>query len=255
MMKQKKIVFLAASVLAAGIAIGKAPEIERNRIDTLVAEELENASLSPDTQKPDAEMLRKSITLQLQTLEILKNEALKLGLDKKPDIQARLKNVEAQFYATQYALHLEREVEVNEAELREIYDRQTRAVKIQQVNFASAQEALQAQQLLLKGLSFDGLMKRYPSPDQISDFVSPDLLPPELAKIVTQMSRGQVTREPVQLNGRYYLFKLAASERNPDAPPFEQVKNILVRQTKQQQMQQQIDELLQKHGMPKLHDL
>ncbi|SUA36750.1 putative peptidyl-prolyl isomerasen [Neisseria zoodegmatis] len=255
MMKQKKLVFLAASVLAAGIAIGKAPEIERSRIDTAVAEELERASFSHQGQLPDADKLRKSVTLQLQTVEILKNEALKLGLDKNPEVQARFKNAEAQFYATQYALHLEQETKVDEAEIRAAYDRQTRAVKIQQVNFASPEEVLHAQQLLLKGLSFDQLMQRYPSPDQVSGFISPDHLPPELAKVISQMSRGQVTREPVQLNGRFYLFKLAASERNPDAPPFEQVKDILIRQAKQYKMQQQIDELLQKHGMPKLGNL
>ena len=94
-------------------------------------------------------------------------------------------------------------------------------------------------------------MQRYPDPEQISGFISPDQLPPDLASVINGMSRGQVTREPVQLNGRFYLFKLAASERNPDAPPFEQVKDILIRQAKQQKMQQQVDELLQKHGMTK----
>lgn len=251
MMKQKKIAFLAASLLAAGIAIGKAPEIERSRIDALVAEEMDNAAMMPGSPKPDAETLRKNITLQLQTIEILKNEALKIGLDKKPEVQAHFKNAQAQFYATQYALHLEREARVDEADIRAVYDRQTRAVKIQQVNFATAEEARQAQQLLLKGLSFDGLMQRYPDPEQISGFISPDQLPPALAGVINGMSRGQVTREPVQLNGRFYLFKLAASERNPDAPPFEQVKDILIRQAKQQKMQQQVDELLQKHGMTK----
>lgn len=255
MMKQKKLVFLAASVLAVGIAIGKAPEIERSRIDTAVAEELEKVSLGPQGQMPDADKLRKSVTLQLQTFEILKNEALKLGLDKKPKVQARFKNAEAQFYATQYALHLEQQIKVDEAEILTAYDRQTRAVKIQQVNFASAEEALQAQQLLLKGLSFDQLMQRYPDANQLSDFVSPAHLEPELAKVVSQMSRGQVTREPIHFNGRFYLFKLAALERNPDAPPFEQVKDILIRRAKQYKMQQQIDELLQKHDMPKLGNL
>ena len=92
MMKRKKIAFLAASLLAAGIAIGKAPEIERSRIDALVAEEMDNAAMMPGSPKPDAETLRKNITLQLQTIEILKNEALKIGLDKKPEVQAHFKN-------------------------------------------------------------------------------------------------------------------------------------------------------------------
>lgn len=252
MKKQKKIIFFAAAALAAGIAIGKVPEIERSRVDALVAEELENASLMPDGQKPDVESLRKNITLQLQTVEILKNEALKIGLDKKPEVQAHFKNAEAQFYATQYALHLEREAQVNEADIRAAYDSQTRAVKIQQVNFATVEEARQAQQLLLKGLSFDGLMQRYPSPEQIGGFISPNQLPPVLADVINRMSRGQVTREPVEMNGRFYLFKLTASERNPDAPPFEQIKDILIRKAKQEKMQQQIDELLQKEGLTKL---
>lgn len=250
-MKHKYTTLVTASVLAAaGLAVAKAPEIESGRIDSMVAQVLQQADAAPGTQRPDGAAIRKNVILQLQTAEVLKNEALKAGLDKDAEVQNQLKNVEAQFYAMQYALYLERNTEVSEAELRAGYEQQTRVIKLQQVHFASAEEAREAQALLLKGLSFEALMKRYPNPEQAFDgLVSPQQLPPEMAQLVNGMTRGQVTREPVQMNGRFYLFKLAASERSPDAPPFEQVKPFLAQQVKQQKVQEQIEKILKANGI------
>ncbi len=251
MMKHKYTTLAAAAVLAAaGLAVAKAPEIDRGRIDSMVAQVLQQADNTPGTQRPDGAAIRKNVILQLQTAEVLKNEAFKAGLNKDAEVQNQFKNVEAQFYAMQYALYLERNTEVSEAELRAGYDRQTRVVKLQQVHFPSAEEARKAQELLLKGLSFDELMKRYPNPEQaFADFISPQQLPPVMAQLVDGMTRGQVTREPVNMDGKFYLFKLAASERNPEAPPFEQVKPFLTQQVKQQKVQEQIEKILKENGV------
>ncbi|MBF0802813.1 MULTISPECIES: peptidyl-prolyl cis-trans isomerase [unclassified Neisseria] len=250
-MKQKYTTLAVAAVLAAvGPAVGKVPEIDQGRIDSMVAQVLQQADGMPGTQRPDGAAIRKNVILQLQTAEVLKNEAFTAGLHKDAEVQNQFKNVEAQFYAMQYALYLERNTETSEAELREGYDRQTRVVKLQQVYFATAEEARKAQELLLKGLSFDGLIKRYPNSEQgFSDFIPQQQLAPEMAKLVGGMTRGQVSREPVEMNGKFYLFKLAALERNPEAPPFEQVKPLLAQQVKQQKVQEQIEKILKENGI------
>lgn len=250
-MKYRYTAFTVAAVFAAaGLVAAKAPEIERGRIDSMVAQELQRMDAEPGTQRPDGAAIRKNVILQLQTAEVLKNEAVKAGLDKDAEVQNQLKNVEAQFYAMQYALYLERQTEVSEAELRADYERQTRVVKLQQVYFATAEEARKAQELLLKGMSFDELMKRYPNPEQaFSDFISPQQLPPAMSRLIGGMTRGQITREPLHMDGKFYLFKLAASERNPEAPPFEQVKPLVAQQVKQQKVQEQIEKILKENGI------
>lgn len=241
-------------VLGAAVAcwaIAAAPEIDSKRIDSMVAEVLRHADANPhQTHKPDGKAIRADVVKRLQTFEVLKNEAFKAGLDKDEAVQSRLKNLEAQFYAGQYAEYLERSVQVEEADLRRLYDQQTRLIKLQQVAFPSEAAAREAQALLLKGLSFDALMKRYPNPDQAYDgLISPQQLPPQLAGVIGAMNRGDVSREPVKIGGAFYLFKLSAVERNPEAQPFETVKNSLAYAAKQQKVQQKIEQILRDNGI------
>lgn len=147
----------ALALALAGFALAQAPQIDKGRIDSMVAQVLKQADADPNTShQPDGAQIRREVTLQLQSLEVLKNEAFKAGLDKKPEVQNQLKNVEAQFYAAQYVNHLENSTEVNEAEVRAAYEQQTRIIKLQQVQFDSAQAALEAHLLEKEfGTKFD----------------------------------------------------------------------------------------------------
>lgn len=247
----KKVLVSALILATTGFAAAQAPEIDKGRIDSMVNQVLQQAQNNPNiTQKPDGAAIRRDVTRQLQSYDILKAEAIKAGLDKDPNVQNQLKNLEAQFYAAQYAAYLERNTEVSDAAVRSAYDRETQMIKLQQVQFDSAKSALDAQQLLLKGLTFDELMKRFPNPEQkFTDFISPQQLPPQLAQLASSMTRGQVTRDPVQINGKFYLFKLADVERNPKAPPFDRVKGQLAQRARQEVVQQKIAQLLKNSGI------
>ena len=123
-------------------------------------------------------------------------------------------------------------------------------IKLQQVGFATEDEARQAQQLLLKGLSFEGLMKRYPNDEQAFDgFIMAQQLPEPLSSQFAAMNRGDVTRNPVKLGERYYLFKLSEVGKNPDAQPFELVRNQLEQGLKQEKARLKIDALLEENGV------
>ncbi|QEY24172.1 peptidyl-prolyl cis-trans isomerase [Neisseria animalis] len=245
--------FCAAAL--AGFALAKAPEIDPARVDSMVAQILKQADQSPDqTHRPDGKALRQDVITRLQTLEVLKNEAIKLGLDKDPEVQHQFETMQAQFYAGQYTDWLERQTEVSERDLRRFYDQQTRMIKLQQVSFESEADAFAAQELLLKGLSFEELMQRHPNDEQAFDqFIMPQQLSGEVAAAVETLNRGDVTRTPVALHGRYYLFKLSAVERNPEAQPFELVRRQVEREFKQQKVRHQIDRLLQDNGITPPH--
>ena len=123
--KPKTAVLAILALSTVGLATAKAPEIDPARIDSMVAEVLRQADQHPNqTAKPDGQAIRKDVVTRLQTLEILKNEAIKAGLDKDAEVQNQFKNVEAEFYANQYAAYLERQTAVDDAELRRFYDQQ-----------------------------------------------------------------------------------------------------------------------------------
>lgn len=94
-------------------------------------------------------------------------------------------------------------------------------------------------------------MERYPNPDQpaMQEPLPIGRLPVEIANIVGNMQKGDVSREPVAYQNEFYLFKITASEQAQDAPPFEQVKEAVIRQVKQQKAQEQIDQLLKANGI------
>ncbi len=249
-MKQKIILSLLTTAVL-GTAVAQAPQIDAARIDSMVANAIKQAEQNPQMQgQVNGAEIRKEVTKQLQTFEILKAEALKAGVDKDAEVQNQLKNLEAQFYAAKYAEHLEKTISIDEADIRSLYDANTRTVKIQQVNFKTAAEAKAAQDLLLKGLSFDELIKRYPGEEpQLGDFVHPQQLPPQFANVISSMVRGEVTHEPVSFNGKFYLIKLSAEQRDPKVQPYEQVKDSLIQQAKQKKVSDQILKLLKDNGI------
>ena len=177
--KPKTAVLAILTLSTVGLATAKVPEIDPARIDSMVAEVLRQADQHPNqTAKPDGQAIRKDVVTRLQTLEVLKNEAIKAGLDKDAEVQNQFKNVEAEFYANQYAAYLERQTAVDDAELRRFYDQQTRIIKLQQVSFASAEEVRAAQELLL---FVDGARLGYALPPEVSDLTLPALA--ELADV------------------------------------------------------------------------
>ena len=112
-------------------------------------------------------------------------------------------------------------------------------------------EALAAQQLLLKGLSFEKLMERHPNPAQaqLAKPVALAELPPELAAAAAPMQRGEISRKPVPFQGGFYLLKIAAVEQAADAPPFDQLKDQIAALLKQRKTQEKIAALLKEHGI------
>lgn len=248
-MLKSKILAGVIAVSLTGLAIAK-PEIEAARIDSMVKEITAQIGNAPDQPKPDAKEIRQQVEKRLMMMEALKAEALKAGLDKQPEVQYQLKNLEAQFYAAKFVDDLTAKVQINEQDLRDTYDQFNRVIQLQQVHFDTAEKAREAQQLLLKGMSFENLMKRFPNPEQqFKDYINPQQLPPEIGSVVATMSRGDVTKDPILLNGQYYLFKLSAIGTAPDAKPFEQVKDQLVNAAKQKKVDEQIRAILKANGI------
>lgn len=131
-MKQKKTAAAVIAAMLAGFAAAKAPEIDPALVDTLVAQIMQQADRHAEqSQKPDGQAIRNDAVRRLQTLEVLKNRALKEGLDKDKDVQNRFKIAEASFYAEEYVRFLERSETVSESALRQFYERQIRMIKLQ----------------------------------------------------------------------------------------------------------------------------
>ncbi len=157
--------------------------------------------------------------------------------------------MQAQFYANAYVEHLRAKIEVSDSDLRQTYDMLSREIKLLPIEFKDEAAANAGLERLKKGLSFEALMKEVNPQSPTDVWMSPQQLPPPVAQIVAQLKDGQITGNVVNLEGHAYLFKLAGARRNADAPPFEQVKEQLRDQARQQKVQAEIAKLLQEKGI------
>ena len=108
-MKYQTAAAVIMATAVAGFAVAKAPDIDPARIDSEVARILKQAEQRPESkQQPDGKAIRQEVVKHLQSIEILKNAALKAGLDKDPEVRNQFLTMEAEFYAAQYADYLKR---------------------------------------------------------------------------------------------------------------------------------------------------
>ncbi len=255
-MNKRMTALAVTAAMAAGWAIAaEAPQIPEERVNLLVKQfeqQQQQAQTQPGMPAPDQAELRKYALNQLQSMEVLKNAAVNAGLDKDSAFQAGLANAQTEFYANAYVDHLNTTLTVSDADIRQLYDSLASQIKLQHVKFADEATANQALDLLRKGMSFEELMKRYPTDNSVQDaWMSAQQLPPEINEVVQGMSRGQM--KPVRLaDGNFFIFKLAGSRIDPEAPPFSQAKDMLAEQTKQQRVQEEIIKLLREHGVEPL---
>ncbi|MCP2039718.1 peptidyl-prolyl cis-trans isomerase C [Neisseria sp. HSC-16F19] len=241
------------SAIAAGFALAtEAPKIDQARIDAMLKQVQGNIPQQPGVEAPDTAQLTADITRELQTIDILQAAALKAGLDQQPEVKAGLLNAQAQFYAGAYVEYLRNQTEVSDTELRQSYAALTREIKLLPIQFADKAAAEAGLARLKKGLAFEALMKEVNPESSTDTWFSPQQLPPQIAHIAAIMQPGQITGDVVELEGQYFLLKLAGARNSSNAPPFDQVKEQLRDQAKQEKVQEAINKLLEESGLPPL---
>lgn len=246
-MKIKPLLFVLASATALAAYAADAPKIDDARVN-LVIEQYE-ATGGKVTTEQKAEV-QKQVLQELQRAEVLKKAALQAGLDKQPEVQLAHQNFEAQFYAAQYFEHLKKSVTVSEDELRQIYARLGREVKVQMAAFKTEEEVVAAQDKLRKGMSFGDLIASLPEqPASPPDFISPQMLPPEFATALDNMDKGKITDTAVKFQNMLYLLKITDTRKGNRVPAFEQVRERLEAQRKDELVREKVEKLFAEHGL------
>lgn len=247
---KKSITWLAGfSIMAAGLAFADAPKIDSQRINVMLKQYERQMQAQPGAPAPNKAEIQKEITLRLQTADILKAEALKAGLDKQPDTQAAWQNMQAQFYAAQYVDHLAASIEVSDSDLRRQYQQVSQEINLLPIVFPSEQAAEEGLNKLKKGLAYETLLKQVNPEAQQSNWMNPQQLPPDFAQLASQLKNGQISPNVITIDGHYILLKLAGTRQAPDAPAFDQVKEQLRDQAKQEKVAQQINLILKNNGI------
>ncbi|HEX6006115.1 MAG TPA: peptidylprolyl isomerase [Burkholderiales bacterium] len=245
--------------LAAGIALAAliAPaaaqsvkvngkEIPQSRIDVGVKSRIAQG-------QPDTPELRNTVKDALINQEIIAQEAVKKGLNKKPDVAAAIEINRQDILVNAYVQDYLQKNPVKDDTLKQEYERIKTQVggkeyKARHILVENEAEAKDIIVQIKKGASFEKLAaersKDTGTKDKGGDLdwnVPGNFVKP-FGEALMKLKKGQLTETPVQSNFGWHIIRLE-DERAFQPPAFESVKANLQRNVQQQMIQKAVTEL------------
>lgn len=201
----------------------------------------------------DSPELRKAIRDDMINLEVMAQEATKLGLDKNPDIAQQLELARQSVLAGSFVQNHVKDHPISEDQLQQEYDNaKARLEGAKEYNprhilVASEEEAKAIIKQLGKKVKFEKLATK--SKDSGSaqrggelGWMIPGNLDPAFASAMVNLKKGEYTKEPVQSQFGWHVIRLD-DVRNLKVPPFEEIKAQMQQRLQQQSIKTAIDDL------------
>jgi len=238
------------AVLAAGLALAAAAHgqsgavakvngvtIPQSRADLLMKELAAQG-------RPDTPEIRNSIKQELINREIVVQEAVKKGLNKRAEVATQIELARQQVLISAYLQDYLKAHPVNDDEVKKEYERVkasagAREYKVRHILVETEDEAKQIIAQLGKGASFEKLAGEK-SKDQGSkgrggdlDWATPARYVPAFGQAITKLKKGQLTDAPVQTQFGWHVIRVD-DERASKFPAFEEVKPQIEQQLREQ---------------------
>lgn len=206
--------------------------------------------------QPDSPELRNAIREDMINLEVLAQEAVKLGLDKNPDVIQQAEISKQQILAGAYVQDHTKSHPISEDQLKQEYDKLKANLGKSEYNARHILVETEADakaiiaQLGKKG-NFEKIAKEK-SKDAGSKenggslgWAVPNNFVPEFANALTSLKKGAYTKDPVKTQFGWHIIKLD-DVRDLNVPAFEVVKPQLQQRLHQQAVQGMINDLRSK---------
>lgn len=228
-----------------------APTVSEARVEAALAQYLAMAKLSqPDEPIAPAQLteFKQQLRNNLSSSDVLKAEAIKQGLDQKPAVKMRHENAVANFYANAWVRDAAEKITISEAELRQAYQQQFIERRVGILSFPTEAEAKQALTLLRKGQSFEALALAQKQPEPKGMWLSQShmaQLPADMSAAISSLSAGQVTHQPLAVEGEFVLFKIHRERNIEGSKPFKFMKAELATQLRQEKLLKAVEKVAQ----------
>jgi len=193
--------------------------------------------------QPDSPQLQAQIKDNLVKGEIVAQEAVKIGLDKNPEITEQLDLVKHQLLVRAYVTDFMKKNPIKDDVLKAEYNKVKstegdKEYKAQHILVEGEKEAKDLIAQIKKGASFDKLAKEK-SKDAGSkeqggklEWTMPTNFVKPFSDAMIKLKKGDMTQEPVKTPYGYHIIKLDDT-RAAKVPSFDEVKDK-IRQTQQQ---------------------
>lgn len=216
--------FKPASLLLALVAVASAPVFAQNlavvngkAIPSSRADEVVKQVVAQG-QGQDSPQLRAAIKDDLIAREVLMQEAVKQGYDKKPEVREALDNARQSIVVNALAREYITKNPVTDAQIKAEYDKAKASTgdkeyHVRHILLASEDEAKGVIAKLKSGSKFEDLAKQSKDTGTAGnggdlDWVTPGDLPPEFSNGFTKLQKGAVTDVPVKTNAGFHVIKL-----------------------------------------------
>jgi peptidyl-prolyl cis-trans isomerase C len=215
-------------------------------IEVIVAEQ--RAQGAPED--PD---MKDSIRKDLARRALLEQDAIRAGINKRPDTLARQNLAQQNALIRDYFQDWMKNNTPTEDELKKEYENikaglgEQKEYHARHILLKTEQEAKAAIAKLGKGAKFAELARKSLDPgsrDNGGDlgWTSPALFVPPFSEAMTKLSKGKYTTAPVKTNYGFHVI-LLEDVRNMQPPSFEEVKPELQQRMQQMKWQAHIDQL------------
>jgi len=229
------------------VAIVNGTPISRTDYDIYVKSLLQGKPPTELTPEQKGQVLDELITMQL-----VSSQAVKDGLDKDPDVAARLEILRMRVLADAESQKFLKGKEPTDAELHAEYDTAIAAMDKTEYHarhiLVDSKEKAEALIKKIKGgAKFEDVAKAESSDNSKTNggdlgwFTLARMVKP-FGDAVKGLKKGEMTQEPVQTQFGWHIIKLEDT-REVAAPPFEQVKTQVTNSLIQKKLQAYAEEL------------
>jgi len=196
----------------------------------------------------DTPELRGALRENFINIELMRQQAVKAGLDKKSDIKQQIDLAKQEILANAFVQNYEEKNPVTDAELKEEYNKLKvklgdKEYEIRHILVATQEEANDVIAQLGKKAKFEKLAKEKSMDSGSKDnggslgWNVPRTYVPPFADAVLELKKGEYTKKPVQTQFGWHIIKVD-DIRDLKVPKLEEIKPQLTQRLQQQKIQQ-----------------
>ncbi|QOL48841.1 peptidylprolyl isomerase [Massilia litorea] len=241
---------LAAPAFAQNLAVVNGKAIPTSRVDAIVKQVVAQG------QGQDSPQLREAIKKDLIAREVLMQEAIKQGYDKKPDVKQALDSARQAIVVNQLARDYIAKNPVTDAEIKAEYDRFAKTQSgekeyhLRHILTTTEDEAKAVIAKLKGGAKFEDLAKQSKDTGSAAnggdlDWAAPSAFPPEFAAGFTKLNKGQVTETPVKTGAGFHVIKVD-DVRAVKVPAMDEIKSQIAESLTQTKLAAYQEEMVKK---------
>jgi peptidyl-prolyl cis-trans isomerase C len=201
----------------------------------------------------DSPDLRKAIREDMINLEVMSQEAAKLGLDKNPDTAQQIELARQSVLAGAFVQDYAKDHPISEDQLKQEYDKLKTKLGNKEFNARHilVETEAEAKAIIVqlgKKAKFDKLASEKSKDVGSAErggslgWAVPGNFVPPFANAMLNLKKGEYTKEPVQSQFGWHVIKLD-DVRDLKVPPFDEIKPQLQQRLQQQSIQKAIADL------------